>query len=97
MPMTKLARICFAVGQSFRQRPHKQNCPSGQVPKASRIQRRNRSNGVANREICGTPDKVNAEKSEKSQRRRLFRDVRILWALGNLSLSGGGTSGHVLL
>src|SRR5438552_2762782 len=50
--------------QAFREAPSKKNRAGGQVAQACGVERRNRFNGVTNREVCGTPDEVNGEKGK---------------------------------
>src|SRR5439155_10152604 len=79
--------------KTFCQAPSKKNRAGGQVAEARGVERRNRFNGVTNREVCGTPDEVNGEKGKNDAGAIEPRARRSYWRRKTCD-DGCGVRGH---
>src|SRR6266403_3046890 len=79
--------------QAFREAPNKKNRAGDQVAQARGVERRDCLNGVTNREVRGTPDKVNGEKG-KNDRGAIQRGARGGNRPREVCNDGCGVRGH---
>src|SRR5204863_4023703 len=79
--------------QAFCEAPGKKDRASRQMPQACSVERRNRFNGVTNREVCGTPDEVNGEKGKNDAGAIEPRARRSYWRRKTCD-DGCGVRGH---